>query len=85
MVLAAVFVIVVIGSFIILKPRWKAVILFAALFGLVFLWYTLIPPSNDRQWQADVDRVVSVNLRGDLLTIHNVRFQEPKRYVPQEH
>ena len=72
-VLAGAFVIAIAGAFILLKPRWKALLVFAVLFGGAWLWYALIPASNDRAWQPDVARVVSVDFDGDLVTVHNVR------------
>lgn len=71
--LAAVFVLLVAGLFVFVKPRWKAALLFAGLFALVYLWYALIPASNDRVWLPDVARVASVEFDGDLATVTNVR------------
>ncbi len=51
----------------------KALGVFALLFGGVWLWYTLIPASNDRQWQPDVARTAFAQFEGDLVTVHNVR------------
>ncbi len=36
------------GLFIFLKPRWKALLAFAGSFGLLLLWYRMIPASNAR-------------------------------------
>ncbi|MEE8153939.1 MAG: DUF4105 domain-containing protein [Phycisphaerales bacterium] len=72
-VLAAVFVLLVAGLFVFIKPRWKAGLLFVGLFALVYLWYALIPASNDRDWLPDVARVASVGFDGDRVTIDNVR------------
>lgn len=72
-VLALVFILIVASLFVFIKPRWKAGLLFFSLFALVYLWYALIPASNDRDWQPDVARVASVEFEGDLVTIHNVR------------
>ncbi len=72
-VLAAAFALAVIGGFILLKPRVKALGLFAVLFGLVVLWFRLIPASNDRNWQPDVARTAYTERDGEKLTVHNVR------------
>ncbi len=72
-VLVGAFVVATVSLFIFLKPRWKAALAFLGLFGAVFLWYWMIPASNDRQWQPDVARVVSVDINGDIATIHNIR------------
>ncbi len=71
--LAAGFVLAVVGAFIFLRPRVKALGVFALLFGGVWMWYTLIPASNDRQWQPDVARTAYAQFKGDLVTVHNVR------------
>ena len=52
--------------------RWAAVgtLLLAA---LVSLWWGLLQPSNERNWQPDVSREPWAEVDGDLVTIHNVR------------
>jgi hypothetical protein len=52
--------------------RWAAVgaLLLAA---LVTLWWGLLQPSNERNWQPDVSREPWAEVKGDLVTIHNVR------------
>lgn len=72
-VFAVAYVMLVVGLFAFIKPRWKAVPLFLALFALVYLWYALIPASNHRDWLSDVARVASVDFDGDRVTVHNVR------------
>jgi hypothetical protein len=42
---------------------------FAALLG----WWLLIPPSNNRNWQPDVAVLPWAEIRGNLVTIHNIR------------
>ncbi len=71
--LAVVFGLAVVAAFIFLRPRVKGLGVFALLFGGAWLWYTLIPASNDRQWQPDVARTAFAEVEGDLLTVHNVR------------
>ncbi len=45
--LAATFVLAVIAAFVALKPRVKAIGVFAFLFAGLAVWYSLIPPSSD--------------------------------------
>jgi hypothetical protein len=40
---------------------------------LVVLWWTSIPPSNDREWMPDVARPPRAEIDGDRVVIHNVR------------
>ena len=70
---AVLFPVLVVVAFIVLKPRWKAVLAFAGMYGLVHLWHAAIPARNDREWQPDVARVVSVEFDGDLVTVQNIR------------
>ncbi len=72
-VLAVAFLLAVIAGFILLKPRVKALGLFVVLFGAVYLWFHLIPASNDRDWQPDVARTAHAEIEGDRLVLHNVR------------
>jgi hypothetical protein len=72
-VLVIAFVVGVLALFAFLKPRWKALLAFAGLFGLILLWFALIPASNDRDWQPSVARVASADVDGDRVTVHNVR------------
>lgn len=39
----------------------------------VVVWWRLIPPSNERDWQADVARVPTAEIDGDLVTVHDIR------------
>jgi hypothetical protein len=72
-VLAGAFLLSVIAGFVFLKPRIKALGLFAVLFAGAFLWFHLIPASNDRDWQPDVARTAHAEIEGDRLVLHNVR------------
>ncbi len=71
--LAVAFVGLIIGSFVFLKPRWKALVVFAGLFTTLTIWYSMIPASNDRNWQPEVAHVATADIDGDILTIHDMR------------
>jgi hypothetical protein len=45
-------------------------LLFAALFAW---WWFCIPPSNNRDWQPDVKVLPWAEIKGDSITVHNVR------------
>ena len=52
------------------RRSWKAfLVLFAAVF---FWWWIAIPPSNDRNWQPDVRVLPWAEVKGDLVTVHNI-------------
>jgi hypothetical protein len=51
--------------------RWRR---FLLLFFLVFLWWWFaIPPSNTRDWQPDVQILPWAEVKGDMVTVHNIR------------
>jgi hypothetical protein len=53
--------------------RWRALLAFAGLLAPVLAWWSLLTPSNDRQWQPEVARVPSATIQGDLVTVRNIR------------
>jgi hypothetical protein len=66
----------------ILPLRWstprrfrRAMIGQASAFFVVLIWWNLLSPSNDRNWQADVSRAPFTfdPVDGDRVTIHNIR------------
>lgn len=46
---------------------------FVAGFVLVLTWWLLIPPSNNRNWQADLATLTWADIEEDRVTIHNIR------------
>jgi hypothetical protein len=42
-------------------------------FAAVLAWWFTVAPSNERNWQADVDRTAWADIQGDRVTIHNLR------------
>lgn len=53
------------------RRAWGAfVILFIAVFAA---WWLLIEPSNSRNWQPDVAVLPWAEVRGNLVTVHNIR------------
>jgi len=68
-------------------PRWRrrASLAFIALFSIVLAWWLAIPPSNQRLWQTDVSRLPYAEIRGDQVTIHNIRnfsYRTETDYTP---
>ena len=54
------------------RSRWSAVLVLAG-FCCVFAWWLTLKPSNEGNWQPDVDRTAWVEMDGDRVTIHNLR------------
>ena len=59
--------------FILVRPRWRAWLVFLAAFAAIVVWFLLIPPSNDRDWRPDVAVLPYAEINGDTLTVHNIR------------
>jgi hypothetical protein len=55
------------------RPFRRGLLGFALLFLAVLAWWLSIEPSNDRAWQPDVARPPTATVRGDRVTIENVR------------
>jgi hypothetical protein len=55
------------------RPWWRARILFYGAFAVVLLWFLFTPPSNHRDWQPDVALLPYADVKGNLVTIHNIR------------
>lgn len=58
-----------------LHASWRlmSVIVYGLFFVAGLLWYFNIEPRNDREWDAEVARIVEYEQQGNLVTIHNVR------------
>src|SRR5262249_16653468 len=54
-------------------PLWFARLVFLAASAAVIVWFLLIPPSNERDWQPDVAILPFADVNGDEVTIHNIR------------
>jgi hypothetical protein len=55
--------------------RWRRKFLagFLALFAVLLAWWSGIEPSNERDWQPEVARLAHAEIRGDLVTVRNIR------------
>ncbi len=56
-----------------IRPFGRALAVAAVLFLAVLAWWLSIEPRNDRRWDPSVARLARAEIRGDLVTIHNVR------------
>jgi hypothetical protein len=73
---AALCVVVAAGALVLLfvvRPWWWAGAAAVVPFVVVLAWWLSIPPSNARDWQADVARLPSAVIEGSRVTIRNVR------------
>jgi hypothetical protein len=54
-------------------------------FGLLLGWFRSIEPSNERDWQADVAKLASATIDGDIVTVRNIRnfdYRSETDYTP---
>jgi hypothetical protein len=58
------------------RPLRRDAIVVLSGFLIVLVWFFLIPPSNDRDWQRDVAVMAHATIDGDRITIENVRNNE---------
>ena len=57
----------------VLRRYRRAVLVYAAAYAAILLWWASIHPSNDRDWAAAVAHGVTGSVNGDQLTVENVR------------
>jgi len=71
--LTLIYVLGVIAVFIKLRrSRWVAVAYLGG-FCCVLAWWLTLKPSNDGNWQSDVDRTAWAEITGDRVILHNLR------------
>jgi hypothetical protein len=56
-----------------IRPFLRGVVVALFLVIVVAIWWTWIPPSNNRDWTPDVARTARANFDGSRVTIQNVR------------
>lgn len=65
--------------------RWPALAVFSLAFAAVLHRYLSLEPSNQRDWQADVSVLPYATVRGDLVSVHNIRnfdYRSETDYTP---
>ena len=55
--------------------QWRklALPIFGLSFIFLFYWWNSIEPSNNRDWQTDVEKLAWADIQGNLVTVHNIR------------
>jgi hypothetical protein len=70
---AILFLLVLLAAIIFVRGKLlKLAIVFGG-FAFVTLWWLTLKPSNDRAWQPDVAQTAWAEIKGDEVTVHNVR------------
>jgi len=70
---AGLFGLATLAAFIVLSNRRRTLVGFIVVFAVLIAWWSLIKPSNSRDWQDDVAVLPYAEIQGDLVTIHNIR------------
>jgi hypothetical protein len=68
------------------KTQWRKLTWLAIWFALVLSWWLTLQPSNERPWQPDVAQTAWAEIRGDTVTLHNVRnceYRTELDYTPR--
>ena len=76
LVLSGAFVLGSLAMLAAVRPLRRGAIVVLSGFLIVLVWFFLIPPSNDRDWQRDVAVLAHATIDGDRVTIENVRNNE---------
>lgn len=70
---AILYLIVVLAGLTVFRRNYLGLIVAFIAFICVALWWFTIKPSNNRNWQPDDAQMPSAVIKGDEVTIHNVR------------
>lgn len=55
------------------RPRRRGIFIFCSMFAPVVIAWLAMDPSHERTWQADVALLPHGTMRGDVLTLENIR------------
>jgi hypothetical protein len=56
-----------------IHPETRSIPIFFCVFSIVITWFFLIPPSNDRVWLPENERLSWADIDGDRVTVHDIR------------
>ena len=56
-----------------LFSRTKDFLIYCIIFALSLVWYFNIPALQNRQWDPEVDHILTFEKQGNIVTLHNVR------------
>ncbi len=71
--LAAAFGLAALGAFLFLPYRRRTLLGFMIVWAGLVVWWSTIPPSNQRDWQPEVAVLPQATVDGDRVTLHNIR------------
>lgn len=76
----------VLAALLVLRGSWKKLVVAGGSFLLVLVWWLTQQPRNDRNWQPDVAQEAWAEIKGDEITLHNVRnsdYRSATDYTPR--
>lgn len=82
---AIIFLLAALAAFILVRPRWRAKLGAGGAVLFVGIWWFTLRPSNGRPWQPDVAETAWAEIKGDEVTLHNVRncdYRTETDYTP---
>lgn len=84
--LAAAQAIAMLAVLVFVRRWWRRLAVFCAWFALLLIWWLTQQPSNDRTWQPDVAQLAWAEIKGDEVTLHNIRncdYRTETDFTPQ--
>jgi hypothetical protein len=74
------------AAMILLKFRWRAWAAWGVCISVAIGWWLTLQAPAEAKWQADVARVASAEINGDVVTFHNVRdfqYRSETEFTPR--
>jgi hypothetical protein len=84
--LALIYALMTAGGLLFMKGWSRALGVVVLGFVIVLVWWLTIKPTGDRAWQPDVARRARADIRGDNVTLHDVRncdYRSETDYTPR--
>ena len=72
-ILAPAFLLALLASSLLLKPRKRGILVALGLMILPLLYWFSLKPSNNRDWRKDLAVLPYATIQGEKITIHNIR------------
>jgi Domain of unknown function (DUF4105) len=70
---AVLYLLVVTSALVFFKRPLHRLLATTLCFAIVLAWWSSLAPSNEGDWQTDVSRLATADIKGSLVTFHNVR------------
>jgi hypothetical protein len=80
------FVVLVLAAMAFVRGIWRKLGAVFLVFALVLLWWRTLQPTNEADWQPNVERLAWAGIHGDEVTLHNVRnfdYRTTTDYTPR--